>query len=132
VLDLQQDSVAAADLAAQQETMMVMTREKAEGALLDAELVLDWAQSLAADWYRAKPWAPAQREARAAVAFATAVVVLREVAKREQWARVEMADFAAYCSVAETLARAKELAAGVQGMARAQALEYLASRAVAL
>jgi len=126
-LDLQQDSVAVADWAAQQETKMAMSREMAEGALLDAELMLDWAQSLALDWKRATPSAPARQGARAAVAFVTAAVVLREVAQREQWARVEMADFAAYCSVAETLARAKELAAGVQGMARAQAVEYWAS-----
>lgn len=132
MLDLQQDSGAAADWAAQREKMMAMTQEQVEGALLDAELVLDWAQSLVVDWQRATPSAPAREGARAAVAFVTAAVVLREVAQRERLARAAMPDFPAYCSVVETLERAKDLAVSVSASARGPALEYWASGPVAL
>lgn len=132
MLDLQQDSVAVADWAAQREKMMAMTQEQVEGALLDAELVLDWAQSLVMDWQRAKPSAPAREGARAAVAFVTAAVVLREVAQRERVARAALA----HCPGAETvllvLARAKDLAVSVSASARGPALEYWASGPVAL
>jgi len=111
---------------------MAMSREMAEGALLDAELMLDWAQSLALDWKRATPSAPARQGARAAVAFVTAAVVLREVAQRERALRAASEQWLDAARALVVLERAKDLAVAVSASARAQAVEYWASAPVAL
>lgn len=131
-LDLPQDSGAVSDSAAQRERMMDWMQAKEEGAQLEAELVLDWAQELASDWQKARPSAPARFGARTAVASVTAAVVLREVAVRAKALKVLRAQALNVEPALATLERAQDLAVLVARESRGQAAAYWATAMVEL